>query len=214
MTPLAALGLGFVLGMRHATDVDHVAAVTAMAGRERSLRSALSLGTLWGIGHTATVLVAGGAIITFGFAIPERLGLSLEMLVAAMLIVLGMLNLSSPPRAHEHEQKASLARPVLVGVVHGLAGSAAVALLALTAIREPLWALGYLLVFGLGTILGMALFTATLTLPLAAAKRRFERADRYVVKTLGLVSIAVGVGLAYRVGFVDGLFLAESLAAK
>ena len=213
MTPLAALGLGFVLGMRHATDVDHVAAVTAMAGRERSLRGALSLGTLWGIGHTVTVLVAGGAIITFGFAIPERLGLSLEMLVAVMLVVLGMLNLSSPPHA-PHEHKAPLARPLLVGVVHGLAGSAAVALLALTTIREPLWALGYLLVFGLGTILGMAMFTATLTLPLAAAKRRFERADRYVVRALGLVSIAAGIGLAYRVGFVDGLFLAESLAAK
>jgi high-affinity nickel-transport protein len=214
MTPLAALGLGFVLGMRHATDVDHVAAVSAMAGRERSLRGALSLGTLWGIGHTATVLVAGGVIVAFGLAIPERLGLSLEMLVAAMLVVLGMLNFSSPPHTRDHGHKAPLARPVLVGVVHGLAGSAAVALLALTTIREPLWAFGYLLVFGLGTILGMALFTATLTLPLAVAAKRFERADRYVVRALGLVSIAVGIALAYRVGFVDGLFLAEPLAAK
>jgi len=78
MTPLAVLGLGFVLGMRHATDVDHVAAVSTMAGRERTLRGALGLGTLWGVGHTLTVLVVGGAMVLFGVVIPERLGLTLS----------------------------------------------------------------------------------------------------------------------------------------
>ena len=107
-----------------------------------------------------------------------------------------------------------MTRPLVVGLVHGLAGSAAVALLVLTTIREPLWALAYLAVFGFGTILGMALLTATITLPLAAAKKRFGRTDRYVVRVLGLVSIAVGIGLAYRVGFVDGLFLGQPLASK
>jgi len=214
MTPFAALGLGFVLGMRHATDVDHVAAVTALGSRERSLRGALSLGTLWGVGHTLTVLLVGGAMVAFGLVIPERLGLSLELLVAAMLVVLGTMNLSSAPPGHAHGQKVSLARPVIVGVVHGLAGSAAVALLVLTTIRDPFWALSYLVLFGLGTILGMALLTATIMMPLAAAARRFERADRYLVRALGLVSIAVGIGLAYRVGFVDGLFLTEPLASK
>jgi high-affinity nickel-transport protein len=214
MTPLAVLGLGFVLGMRHATDVDHVAAVTALGSRERSLRGALSLGTLWGIGHTLTVLVVGGAIVAFGLVIPERLGQSLELLVAAMLVALGMMNFSSPPAGHAHPHKVPLARPVLVGIVHGLAGSAAVALLVLTTIRDPFWALAYLAIFGLGTILGMALLTAGIVMPLAAAVKRFERADRYLVRALGLVSIAVGIGLAYRVGFVDGLFLGEALAAK
>ena len=214
MTPLAALGLGFVLGMRHATDVDHVAAVTAMASRERTLRAALSLGTLWGLGHTLTVLVVGGAIVAFGLVVPERLGLSLELGVAVMLIVLGMMNFSRAPQYHAHPHKVPFARPVVVGVVHGLAGSAAVALLVLTTVREPLWAFAYLVLFGLGTIIGMALLTATVTMPLAAATRRFERADRYVVRALGLVSIAVGIGLAYRVGFVDGLFLGQPLAAQ
>jgi hypothetical protein len=214
VTPLAALGLGFVLGMRHATDVDHVAAVTAMAGRERTLRAALSLGTLWGLGHTLTVLVVGGAIVAFGLVVPEPVGLSLELGVAVMLITLGMMNFSRAPHVHAHAHKVPFARPVLVGVVHGLAGSAAVALLVLTTVREPLWALAYLVIFGLGTILGMALLTATVAMPLAAATRRFERADRYVVRALGLVSIAVGIGLAYRVGFVDGLFLGQPLAAQ
>jgi high-affinity nickel-transport protein len=213
MTPLAVLGLGFVLGMRHATDVDHVAAVSAMASRGRSLRGAIALGTAWGIGHTLTVLVVGGAMTLFEFAISERLGLSLELAVAAMLVTLGFMNFSAA-RSHAHPHEVPLARPVLVGVVHGLAGSAAVVLLALATIREPLWALAYLVVFGLGTVLGMALLTATIAVPLAAAAKRFERADRHLVRALGLVSIAVGIALAYRVGFVDGLFLGEPLAAR
>jgi high-affinity nickel-transport protein len=214
MTPFALLGLGFVLGMRHATDVDHVAAVTAMASRERSFRAAVSLGTLWGLGHTLTVLVVGGAIVGFGLVIPARLGLSLELLVAAMLVTLGTMNLSSPERAHGHARSVPLSRPFIVGVVHGLAGSAAVALLVLTTVREPFWALAYLLIFGLGTVLGVSLLTATITMPLAAAARRFQNADRHLVRALGLVSIAVGVALAYRVGFVDGLFFGQPLAAK
>jgi hypothetical protein len=214
MSPFAVLGLGFVLGMRHATDVDHVAAVTALASRERSLRGALSLGTLWGVGHTLTVLLVGGAIVAFGLVIPERLGLSLELLVAIMLVVLGAMNFSRAGRPHAHPHRASVARPVIVGVVHGLAGSAAVALLVLTAIREPVWALSYLVIFGLGTILGMALLTATITLPLGALAGRFAGVERYVVRAMGVVSIAVGVWLGYQVGFVDGLFLPGPLAAK
>jgi hypothetical protein len=214
MSPLAVLGLGFVLGMRHATDVDHVAAVTAMASRERTLRGALALGTSWGIGHTLTVLVVGGAMVAFGFVIPDRLGLTLELLVAVMLVALGMMNFSGTPHARGHVHKVPFARPMVVGVVHGLAGSAAVGLLVLATIRDPAWALAYLVIFGLGTMLGMALLTATISLPLAAATKRFARADRYVVRGLGLVSIAVGIGLAYRVGFVDGLFLGQPLAAQ
>jgi hypothetical protein len=87
-------------------------------------------------------------------------------------------------------------------------------LLVLTAIREPVWALSYLVIFGLGTILGMALLTATITLPLGALAGRFAGVERYVVRAMGVVSIAVGVWLGYQVGFVDGLFLPGPLAAK
>jgi high-affinity nickel-transport protein len=213
MSPLAVLGLGFVLGMRHATDVDHVAAVTALAGRERSLRGALSLGTLWGVGHTLTVILVGGAMIAFGLVIPERVGLSLELLVAVMLVVLGVMNFSRQGHARA-ARPVRAARPLIVGVVHGLAGSAAVALLVLTTIREPGWALSYLVLFGLGTILGMALLTATITLPLGALAERFHGVERHLVRGLGVVSIAVGVWLGYQVGFVDGLFLPDAVAAK
>jgi high-affinity nickel-transport protein len=153
-------------------------------------------------------------MVAFGFVIPDRLGLALELGVAAMLVALGMMNFTSAPHARSHVHRVPFARPMVVGVVHGLAGSAAVALLVLATIREPVWAFAYLVIFGLGTILGMALLTATISLPLAAATKRFARADRHVVRGLGLVSIAVGVGLAYRVGFVDGLFLGQPLAVK
>jgi high-affinity nickel-transport protein len=214
MTPLAMLGIGFVLGMRHATDVDHVAAVTATASRERTLRGALGLGTLWGIGHTLTVLVVGGAIVAFGLVIPPRLGLCLELLVAVMLVTLGLMNFSRAEHLEKGAPKVPAARPLMVGVVHGLAGSAAVALLVLTTISDSVSAFLYLAVFGLGTITGMALVTAGITLPLGALAGRFRGADRIVVRTLGAVSIAVGFWLAYRVGFTDGLFLGEPLALK
>ncbi len=107
MTLLAILALGFFLGMRHATDSDHVLAVTAIVSRARSARAALWVGGLWGLGHTATILTVGGAIVLFGWVIPARLGLSLEMSVAVMLIALGAMNLSGALRrinevAHGH----------------------------------------------------------------------------------------------------------------
>src|SRR5688572_605009 len=134
---LSALGLaflGFLLGIRHAVDPDHVVAVTAIATGQRSVRRATFIGALWGLGHTVTILVVGGAIIVFRIVIPPRLGLAFEFVVGMVLIVLGVANLLSqgdaPPRQ-------SMARPLVVGMVHGLAGSAAVALLVLAAVRDP-----------------------------------------------------------------------------
>ncbi len=181
---LSIIGLGFFLGMRHATDPDHVIAVTTIVSRERRVGRAAVIGTLWGIGHTLTILVVGGVIILFNLVIPPRLGLSLEFSVAFMLILLGALNLTgilqritatapgtvaggvdrhSHPHAHgdyvhEHQHGHGpfahghgeadtpqgwldqtfgrlglyqVLRPLIVGIVHGLAGSAAVVLLVL-----------------------------------------------------------------------------------
>ena len=163
---LSILFLGFFLGMRHATDPDHVVAVTTIVSRERTLRAAAPIGAIWGLGHTLTILVVGGAIILFGIVIPPRLGLTMELSVALMLILLGGLNVAVIVRqasavgrrgahaedgGHEavHAAIARLdrrlgrfgayrfVRPLVVGVVHGLAGSAAVALLVLGTIRIP-----------------------------------------------------------------------------
>jgi len=221
--------LGFVLGMRHATDADHVVAVSTIVSRDRTLRGAARIGTLWGAGHTLTVLLVGGAIILFGLVIPPRLGLALELVVGLMLIALGAFALTSgrdrrdgaTPHEHAHAALAradrrlgglrgyASLRPLLVGVVHGLAGSAAVALLVLGTIRDPRWAVGYLAIFGAGTIAGMVLITTALALPLAAARGAFTRAGRWLTVAAGVASVALGLFLVYRIGFVDGLFTAS-----
>jgi high-affinity nickel-transport protein len=219
----AILFLGFVLGMRHATDADHVVAVTTIVARDRTLGGAARIGSLWGAGHTLTILLVGGAIIVFGLVIPPRLGLALELSVGLMLVVLGGLSLHAGRHAHHHVDAAleradrrlgglrgyALLRPLLVGVVHGLAGSAAVALLVLGTIREPVWALGYLAVFGAGTVAGMVLITTLLAVPLALTRGSFARAGRWLGLAAGVASVALGLVMLYRVGFVDGLFTAH-----
>jgi hypothetical protein len=256
---LAILTIGFFLGMRHATDPDHVIAVSTIVSRERSIAKAGLIGILWGCGHTLTIVAVGAAIILFGLAIPARAGLTMEFSVGLMLILLGVLNLTgamkwisekfSPahPRVtgehahlHEHESHAhfhwhshapatdhhgnSLAapnwllgpfgrlgffhtlRPLFVGIVHGLAGSAAVALLVLGTIRDPRWAVLYLLIFGAGTIAGMMLITAALALPFSFAGYKFAWLNRGFVIGSGLLSLSFGLFVCYQIGFVGGLF--------
>jgi high-affinity nickel permease len=216
MSLAAILTLGFILGMRHATDVDHVVAVIAIVSRERSLRAAVPVGILWGLGHTVTILIVGGAIILLGLVIPARLGLGMEMAVAFMLVGLGAMNVRSvmfnrPGVAHADWQPRPRAsrRPLFVGIVHGLAGSAAIALLVLGTVRDPWWGLGYLLVFGMGTIAGMLLITTALAVPVAVAARRFERLHRVLGVVTGVASVAFGVVLAYEIGFVHGFFTSQ-----
>jgi high-affinity nickel permease len=234
---LSIVLLGFSLGMRHATDPDHVVAVTTIVARERTLRGAALLGSLWGVGHTLTIVLVGGAIVVFGVVIPTRVGLAMELSVAVMLILLGGLNVGGVARharavaGHAathgpHDDHAEgpverldrglghlgvyqLVRPLVVGVVHGLAGSSAVALLVLGTIRDPRWAIAYLLVFGVGTIAGMMLITAALAMPFALTARRFSRLNRWLGLASGLLSLAFGAFLVYQIGFVDGLFTAH-----
>lgn len=229
MSLAAILALGFVLGMRHATDADHVVAVSTIVSRARSLRAAAPIGILWGLGHTLTISVVGGAIVLFGIVIPPYVGLGMELSVAIMLVLLGAMTVHSVLHeatslararpyahglAHRHAhdaeppppRRARSKRPLVVGIVHGLAGSAAVALLVLGAIRDALWALGYLLVFGVGTIAGMLVITSALALPIAAVAQRFERLHRALGIVTGCASIVFGAVLVYEIGFVHGLF--------
>lgn len=192
---------GFVLGLRHATDPDHVVAVTTIVARRKSLRAASVVGTAWGLGHTLTILVVGGAIVIFKVTIPPRIELALEMGVAVMLILLGIANLSGG-----RERLESRARPLVVGVVHGLAGSAAVGLLVLTLIDSAAAAVAYLLLFGAGTILGMVVMTVAIAVPSLFAVHRSVTAGRYLRAASGAASIAFGVFLAHHIGFEAGLF--------
>ena len=258
ITVLSFTLVGFFLGMRHATDPDHVIAVSTIVTRQPTIRAALLIGGLWGVGHTLTIVAVGGAIVLFTVEIPPRLGLSMEMAVSLMLIVLGMWNLTGffeqirglrmsvagdpgqlraplhshgdfvhshisefASERHEHGREETpmvawldwrlrglsvyqILRPLLIGLVHGLAGSAAVALLVLALIKNPWWAMAYLVLFGIGTIAGMMLITAAMGAVFAYASTRSWRVDRLRVAS-GLLSIGFGLFLAYQIAIVDGL---------
>lgn len=233
---LFVTGLGLILGMRHSTDADHVVAISTIVSKQRSIRNAALIGTVWGLGHTITIFAVGSLIILFGVEIPPRVGLSMEFSVAIMLILLGLLNLSGvmqrivsrftpklAPLPSEAKGTPSnwsrllenpvsrlglfqCVRPLVIGLVHGLAGSAAVALLVLSTIHNPYWATAYLLVFGFGTMIGMMSMTCVIALPLAMAGDRFARLEHYLGLASGMVSVCFGSFLVYQLGFLGGLF--------
>ena len=247
------LFLGFLLGVRHATDADHIVAIATIVSRQHSLRGSAMIGAVWGIGHTLTILVVGGAIILFGIVIPPRLGLAMEFGVGMMLILLGVLTLTGmggvireaasliqgSSRSHQHvhapgdyvhrhaqtdagaehghaEDDTPLARrfgrlafyqwlrPLAIGIVHGLAGSAAVALLVLTLVRDPVWAIAYLLLFGAGTIGGMMVITLGLSAPFAFTSSSLPRFNLRLRAAAGLISFGFGLFLIYQIGFANG----------
>jgi hypothetical protein len=208
----AAAALGVLLGLRHATDADHVIAVTAIVARERTLAGAARIGALWGLGHSATLLAVGGTLVLSRLTVPPRLGLGLELAVALMLVLLGARSLHHGARADRGDGGArgggrlDAVRAVLVGCVHGLAGSAAVALLVLATVRDPLWALGYLVLFGLGTVAGMTAVTALFATPARVAGARIARFQRGIRVAAGAASLAFGLSLAHEIVVARGMF--------
>ncbi len=237
-------GLGLILGIRHSTDTDHVVAISTIVTKQRSIRGAALIGSLWGLGHTLTIFIVGCLIILGGIVIPPRIGLSMEFSVGLMLILLGVLNLTgvmqsilnrltrrsratgeailprldAAPSAQTELRGSHLRRtfqnygiyqclrPLAIGLVHGLAGSAAVALLVLSSIHNPLWAIGYLVIFGAGTMLGMMCMTAAMSLPLVYAGDKLPKMGRYLTVASGVVSVCFGTFLVYHLGYVGGLF--------
>jgi high-affinity nickel-transport protein len=256
---LSIIAVGFFLGMRHATDPDHVIAVTTIVSNQRNRMRAALIGAFWGVGHTLTIFVVGTGIILFNLVIPVRVGLSMELSVAVMLIVLGLMNVAGflrsmpagsfpnhdgenvihshphshgdyihnhphahQPEAHLHASDHTLLawldrvfgrigvyqylRPFVVGVVHGLAGSAAVALLVLTTIRNSHWAIAYLLIFGVGTIAGMMLITMSIASAFAMAGKGRQNFSHRLALASGLLSLCFGLLVAYQICVVNGLF--------
>ena len=198
---LLVLGLGFVLGLKHATDPDHVVAVTTFLGEERHLRRACRIGLFWGLGHTIALSTAGLLVIGLKIPMSKWLADRLELAVAAMLIILGARLISTVhTRWHEHHhdfghRRLSL-RPLLVGIVHGTAGSAALTLLVLSTISSTMNGLLYILIFGIGSMLGMLTISVLLALPLQFAGERMNSAIRPIQMSTGILSCAFGVYLA------------------
>ncbi len=207
------LSLGLLLGLRHAADPDHVVAVTAIASRTRRVLPATLLGIAWGLGHTLTLFAVGAVLILFNAAVPPRIGLTMEFCVALALVVVGLLNLKPHHHPTSELERASgrpmAGRAFLVGLVHGLAGSAAVALLVLASVRDPGWACAYLLVFGMGTLVGMVLITTGFAMPMTWAMQRWTFAGRWIRLSTGALSLLFGAWLVYHIGWRDGLFLSS-----
>lgn len=204
MTVLPALALGFALGLRHALDADHIAAVSTISSGARSTWRAALLGASWGVGHSISVLLVGGALVILRLPMPVRMALALEFLVAIMLVWLGARSLIH--RRQHAEVRAT--RPLLIGVVHGLAGSAVLALLVLGSASTALAAAFYLLCFSVGTIGGMAVVTTAITMPARIHPARGAAFERMLRVAAGIASIGIGLALAHRVGIRDGLFAA------
>lgn len=235
MSLAAALAFGFLLGLKHAADADHVVAVSTLVAKRPKGRSAWLLGAVWGLGHTATLLVAGTLLAVLKLRISARFGLALEFCVGVVLVVLGAFSaagfLPAAVKAHRHgdgdahfhledaeegfsgllEQagKAQLLRSLFVGFVHGLAGSAAVALLASAAMPDASSAVAYLAVFGLGTMAGMLSLSWAMQKSMALAASWWRPGERALGLAAGVLSLAFGALIVYETAFSPTGFLSE-----
>lgn len=240
MSVFALLGLGFVFGLKHATEVDHVVAVSTIVSKERKILRSTLVGGLWGVGHTASLVIVGAIVLVLRVAVPERVSNWLEFCVALMIIGLGATALvralrgrsdihmhqhthdggshvhihfhehgtehEGPSALHTHAVSRVGLKPLLVGAMHGLAGSATLTLLVLTQIDSVALGLVYLTVFGMGSIFGMLLMSGLIGLPFVFSARRFSGVNFGLQTTAGALSIAFGLWYAYQVGSANGLW--------
>lgn len=250
---LTILGLGFVLGLKHALDADHLIAISTMVSDGKGLLRSSFVGAMWGIGHTAALLAIGSVVIALNIQMPERLGMMLEMGVAVMLVILGVHVLWKVfrgdtlhvhvhthhgkkhihPHTHPHTEQHSHGgethhdkygdgllqrilrsvsgqkRSIVIGMVHGMAGSAALMLIVLATITDRLLAVLYIGVFGVGSIGGMILMSAVISLPFSMAASRSVSLNRFIRGTAGVASVCFGLFLAWQIAIEDGLFLPQ-----
>ncbi len=234
MTALSILVVGLLLGMKHATEADHLAAVATLATRQGSLAQTLRQGVAWGIGHSLTLMLFGGAVLLLGQVISPRLEQALETAVGVMLVVLGADVLRRLVRdrihfhvhrhepgtahvhAHSHRGEGPHARSahrhshagrwplraLAVGMMHGLAGSAALVVLALQTIPSAGLGVGYIALFGAGSIAGMALLSVVIAVPLRISSRYLTRVHRTMTALVGIFSCAIGIYMVAEIGYI------------
>jgi hypothetical protein len=218
------LGLGFLLGMQHALEADHIAAVSSIAARRSHVGDIVKHGLTWGLGHTLTLFAFAGAAILLGHAIPEAMARPIETAVGIMLVGLGAHVLwrlwrdrvhlhrhghgdgtvhfhahshagETAPHAraaHAHEHGFRW-RTLLVGLMHGMAGSAALLVLTVSQASSPALGLGYVALFGIGSMIGMGALSTLIAVPIAVSARWLTFANRGLQAAVGLVTIAIGV---------------------
>jgi ABC-type nickel/cobalt efflux system permease component RcnA len=228
---LSILALGFVLGIKHAIEPDHVIAVSTIASQSKKLFRSTLAGVFWGIGHTATLFIIGVILILMKGEIPEKWAMSLEFLVGIMLVYLGLTTITSFKNihVHQHEQdddkhkhvhshshdgqhlhkhqprNVSYMKSLFIGLVHGLAGSGAMVLLTMSTVKNVWEAAIYILIFGVGTILGMLFFTTIIGIPFVfSAKKRVL--NQTLSRLTGVISIVFGMYYMYNLAVTEGLY--------
>lgn len=230
MTSLSILIIGFLLGMKHATEADHLAAVATLATRQNSLVQTMKQGAAWGIGHTLTLGLFGGFVLLLGKTIPQNFSKLLELGVGVMLVLLGAdvlrrlmrdrvhfhahRHMAGPAHFHAHSHAGEVGhdrhihqhpkrwplRALCVGMVHGMAGSAALVLLTLEDVPSVGLGILYISLFGLGSVVGMAALSLVIALPLRASAMRLNYAHWSLTALVGLASCALGTSIIYAIG--------------
>lgn len=240
---LSVLTLGLLIGMRHALEADHVAAVASLATRSRSVKETTKLGVAWGMGHTVTLFAIGSTVLLMDTLVPEAVAQVLEFAVGVMLVLLGLDVLRRLIRdgihfhvhqhngqrhvhahghghrhrapvihdmdAHRHLHRGKLPwRALFVGLVHGMAGSAALVVLTLTTIQSTWQGLLYIALFGIGSIAGMAVLSVIIALPLRFTATRVAWFYNGLSGTIGVLTVLLGSSVIWKLGFASGgLFL-------
>ncbi|MFD3450136.1 sulfite exporter TauE/SafE family protein [Microbacteriaceae bacterium 4G12] len=228
---LSVLALGLVLGIKHAIEPDHVIAVSTIASQSKKLFRSTLAGVFWGIGHTATLFIVGTILILMKGEIPEKWAMSLEFLVGIMLVYLGVTTVFSFKNIHVHKhthdgeehkhihshvhngkhehthehKKVSYLKSMFIGLVHGLAGSGAMVVLTMSTVKNVWEAAIYILIFGVGTVIGMLFFTTLIGLPFVFSAKKVNL-NKTLTQITGGVSIVFGIYYMYNLGVTEGLF--------
>lgn len=232
---MSLLLLGFLIGMRHALEADHVAAVATLATRSPSMSHTLRQGAAWGLGHTLTLFLFGSLVIWLDTVIPAQLARGLELAVGVMLVVLGLDVLrrlgsdrvhfhlhrhgdgtshfhahshagdrGHDPGHHEHRHIRGFPfRALFVGLMHGMAGSAALILLTLETVRSPWVGMAYILLFGLGSVLGMAVVSVAIAIPLRRSARGLTWLHNSLQALIGAGTVALGIWMIHDLGLTS-----------
>lgn len=206
---LTILGIGFILGIKHAIEPDHVIAVSTIASRSKNLWWSSLAGVFWGIGHTLTLFIVGIILILSKNSISDKWAGSLEFVVGIMLVYLGLSSLLAFHKKveylHKQHHNLSYLKSMCIGLVHGLAGSAAMVLLTMSTVQSVWEGAFYILCFGLGTILGMLLFTTILGIPFVLSSNN-SKINISLTRITGLISTVFGLYYMYNLGVTEGLF--------
>ncbi|PIC64081.1 urease accessory protein UreH [Sporosarcina sp. P13] len=218
---LSILSLGFVLGIKHAIEPDHVIAVSTIASQSKKLSRSSLAGVFWGIGHTATLFIVGIILIFLKGDIPEKWAMSLEFLVGIMLVYLGITTILSLKKIHTHghageehkgqhghnhqHKNVSYVKSMLIGLVHGLAGSGAMVLLTMSTVKSAWEGAIYILIFGAGTVIGMLFFTTIIGIPFVFSAKKLNL-NKTLTQIIGVISVSFGVYYMYSLGVAEGLF--------